>query len=152
MRCPDCNKFVSYDEPQCEVNSVDVSGTDVHASVTVSLNCQDCGGTLKDAEIEADAEIVHVCKPKKERNKEWKPNPEYKDGDDQFEADDGGEAEGSSRIQDTDRNGKPIKSARYMKTFYGFTLEAEVRCLKCGEPFTVSLEGEEQASGFNECC
>ena len=152
MRCPDCNKFVSYDEPQCEVVSVELDGDSVRASVTVQLNCQECSQILKDAEIEAETTIEHICKPEAEREKDQKPDPDYKDGDDQFEVESDGDAEGSSRLEDKDRNGKQIKYSRYMKTFYGFTLYTEIRCRKCGEVFTVSLKGEEQASGFNECC
>jgi len=152
MRCPDCNKFVSYDEPQCEVNSVEVDDDSVRASVTVQLNCQDCGGTLKDAEIESDFQIDHACKPKAERNKDWEPDQDWKDGDCQFEVEDDGDAEGTSRLQEKDRHGKPIKHHRYKRAFYGFTLESQVKCRKCGEIFSVSLEGEEQASSFNECC
>lgn len=153
MRCPDCNKFVSYDEPQCELNSVEVDGGNVNASVTVSLNCQECGNTLKDAEIDTDVEFHHECKPEAERDKDCKPDPDYKEfGDEQFELDGDGDPEGTSRTETKDRHGKPIKLSRYMKTFYGFTMEQDVKCRKCGEVFSVTLEGEEQASGFNECC
>src|SRR5438045_7117871 len=120
MRCPDCNKFVSYDEPQCEVASVSLDGESVSASVTVQLNCQDCGTTLKDAEIEAQAEFQHECTAP--RAKDWKANQE------QFEIENDGDAEGTSRTQNTDRHGKPIRLSRYMKTFYGFTLEPEIKC------------------------
>lgn len=137
---------MSYDEPQCEVGSVELDGDTVRANVTVQLNCQDCGGTLKDAEIEAESEIEHQCKP------ESKPSPDYKKGDDQYEVESDGYAEGTNYMEDKDRHGKQIKSSRYMKTFYGFTLESDIKCLKCGEVFSVTLEGEEQASAFNECC
>jgi hypothetical protein len=146
MRCPGCNKFVSYDEPQCEVQSVEVDGNILRASVTVQLNCQDCGGTLKDAEIEAEAEIEHECAEDAEKNKEWK------DGDNEFEVENDGDAEGTNRTETKDRHGKPIKSSRYMKSFYGFALDSGVKCCKCNETVSVHLEGEEQVSSFNECC
>ena len=43
MRCESCNKFVSYDDPECEVESLDLSGDTIIASVTVTLNCAECG-------------------------------------------------------------------------------------------------------------
>lgn len=144
MRCPDCNKFVSYDEPQCEVSTVEVCDDAVRANVTVQLNCADCGGTLKDAEIEEQVDIDHTCGEEK--------NPDFEEGDDQYEVENEGDAEGTNRVQTTDRRGKPIKSHRYMKTFYGFSLEPEIKCKKCNETFYVTLTGEEQASSFNECC
>lgn len=152
MRCPDCNKFVSYDEPQCEVGGVEIDGETLRADVTVQLNCQDCGNTLKEAEIQAESEIKHECKPECERHPDWTPDPGFKKGDDQYEVEEDGDAEGTDRVETKDRHGKAIKSSRYMKSFYGFILESEIKCLKCGEPFHVTLEGEEQASSFNECC
>lgn len=152
MRCPDCNRFVAYDEPQCDSASVDLNDDSVHATVTVQLNCQDCGTTLKEAEIETEEEFSHECKPDGERTEGQVPDPDYTPDDDQFEVVSEGDPQGESRVESKDRHGKPIKSARYMKTFYGFSLETEIRCRKCGEVFTVMLEGEEQASSFNECC
>jgi len=146
MRCPDCNKFVSFDEPQCELQSVDVSGEEVTAQVSIRLNCAECGNTLKDAEVEALATIVHTCEA------DGKPDEGWKEGDEQFEVENDGEPEGCDRYQDKDRHGKPIKSSRYMKHFYGFTLETGLHCCKCGENFGINLEGEEQAGSFNECC
>jgi hypothetical protein len=124
------------------MQSVDIYGTTARASVTVQLNCQDCGTTLKDAEIESETEIEHDCEGKEK----------IEDGDEQFEVENEGDPEGSSRTQTKDRHGKQIKSHRYMRTFYGFTLESDIKCRKCDEVFQVKLEGEEQASGFNECC
>ena len=152
MRCPDCNKFVSYDEPQTEVQSVEIDGDSVRANVSVQLNCQECGNTLKDAEIEAEEVINHECKPDGEREEGATPDADFKEGDEQYEIENDGDAEGTNRTETKDRHGKPIKSSRYMKSFYGFTLKTELKCLKCGETFSVSLEGEEQASAFNECC
>ena len=145
MRCPDCNKFVSYDEPQCENQSVELDDNTVRATVTVQLNCQDCGTTLKDCEIESEVEFEHECKPDAEQS------PDFIEGEEQFEIENEGDPQGTSRMVDKDRNGKPIKSARYMKTMYGFEMESEIKCRKCGEVFSVNSEGEEQASAFNEC-
>lgn len=145
MRCPSCNKFVPYDEPVPEVQSVEIQDDlAVSASVTVNLNCAECGETLKSAEIEADADICHDC---------VEPQlPDYDPDNGQYEVANDGDPEGTSRVETKDRNGKPIKSARYMKTFYGFELGVEVRCNKCGEEFTVTVSGEEQASAFEEQC
>lgn len=150
MRCPDCNKFVSYDEPQIEISSVDSDGTCVRSIVTVQLNCQDCGTTLKDSEIESEMEIDHECNPDTAKSHQ-KDHP-FSEGDDQFEIENEGNAQGETRTETKDRHGKEIKSSRYMKTFYGFTLDTDVKCNKCGEIFTVTTSGEEQASSFNECC
>jgi len=39
-----------------------------------------------------------------------------------------------------------------IKTYYGFEAEVDIRCRKCGDNFQVNVSGEEQASGFDECC
>lgn len=142
-RCPDCNKFVPYDEPQVEVNTVEVDGTTVTADVRVVLACGECGTELKDMEFNESVEIEHVCGDPVDGHE---PDPDA----DGYEIESEGDGEGDSRVQTTDRNGKQIKNSRYMKTFYGFTLTPTCKCNKCGETFDVELKGEEQASGFNE--
>lgn len=139
MRCPNCNKFVGYDEPQVEIQSAEISDDRCVIHARVVLNCSECGSELKDAEIEGETDITHQCD---EKTKEGEPSYEWED-----EPTDG---EGTSRQQTKDRHGRPIKSARYMKTFYGFTAEGSVKCGCCGDVIPVSFEGEEQASGFNE--
>lgn len=143
MRCPDCNKFVSFDEPQVEIQSVDVSDSELTVSARVSLNCADCGTELKEATIDEVVDLDHTC------NDPAKPDTGYEDGDDQFTAEESG-AEGTSRQETKDRNGKQIKSSRYMKTFYGFQADIDCHCCKCGADFSVSVEGEEQAGSFDE--
>lgn len=150
MRCPDCGKFVPYGEPECEGNDPELSGDSITVTVTVNLNCGECGGLLKSAEIESSVDILHDCKPLEEREAEWTPDPEYGDGEEQYEIDAEGSPEGMSRLQTTDRHGKPIKSHRYMKQFYGFEQVVSIKCRKCGETFEVTLEGDEQASAFEE--
>lgn len=138
MRCPDCNKFVAYDEPEVEIQSADISSNDATVCARVVLKCADCGGELKDAEIESSMSIEHDC-PKGENEKrefEWEDEPQ--DGD------------ATSRTQTTDRHGKPIKLSRYMKQFYGFECGGSVKCPDCLKVISLDFSGEEQASGFNE--
>ena len=108
---------------------------------------------MKSANIEAETQICHECLPEKDRPEGQAGDPDFKGEEDldPYEVEDEGSAEGTSRTQDKDRNGKPIKSSRYMKTFYGFSLEGTVRCRGCGEIIEFSMDGEEQASGFDEC-
>lgn len=61
-RCENCNKFVSYDEPEVESieagGDPDVTVTDdkynvyVEGDVRVVLNCADCGSELKSTDID----------------------------------------------------------------------------------------------------
>lgn len=161
MRCPDCNKFVSYDEPEAESNSVGVDGDDLSLETVVRLNCAECGTALKEYTFETGITMSHDCPPQEpatpadaDPDGDESPEPNefgWEEGDEQYEVEDEGEPTGTSRVQTKDRNGKPIKSARYMKTFYGFSQSVDVKCLKCGETFTVEVDDEAQASDFEEC-
>jgi len=145
MRCNSCSKFVSYDDPQCDSpGDVEIDGDTLRVTHEIALNCADCGETLKTASIEAETSMGHTCPV------DAVPALDWKDGDDQFEIDDEGDPEGTSRQQTIDRRGKPIKNPRYMRTFYGFTQDITVKCLRCGETFNVILEADEQASAFEE--
>jgi hypothetical protein len=157
MRCPDCNKFVSYDEPEVEVNSVDLEqtkdGVQATADLRVVLKCADCGTELKALDFNEDASADHTCpaaaeaKQKAEHPDEWKAGQE--DGD-KFDLEGDGNGDGTSRLETQDRHGKPIKSRRYMTTYYGFTLEPDIRCRCCGEQVSLTIEGEASASSFEE--
>lgn len=139
MRCPNCNKFVPYDEPVVEINSTDIHESIATVEVRVVLKCADCGEELKDSDMTAEKEIEHDCENAKKGEKptfEWKDEP--------------ADGEGTERTQTTDRHGKPIKLSRYMKRFYGFTSSGSVECQKCKEIIELDFESEEQASGFNE--
>lgn len=180
MRCPDCNKFVPFDEPEVEVVSAEVQDTNLDLEVRIVLKCADCGSELKDADIQETIDINdhHTCKAEKTHDVECTEcsgsgEVDSDDGtseekveckecggagsvdedvevDDEFTMENEPDAEGFDRYQDKDRNGKAIKSARYMKHFYGATLSSTCKCGRCGEEFSFTTTLEEQASGFNE--
>ena len=138
MRCLSCNKFVSYDEPEVEVQSGNVSGETVNGTVRIVLKCAECGEELKDVELDYDLLIEHECK-------------KCKDGETpEFEIESEVEGEPNEHFQQNDRHGNPIKLARYRKHFYGADLTGTVKCSKCGEKITVEGDVSEQASGLNE--
>lgn len=123
-RCPDCNKFVSYeDPPQTETYSEpEVSSSNcVEGAVRVVLLCGECGTELKDAEVEFSVTIDHKCewedvldkmnaagKAKVDADGEYtdaqreaakaEANKPYED--DQFSVEDSS-FDGDSRVQDT---------------------------------------------------
>jgi len=105
----------------------------------VNLNCADCGTTLKSAEISFQHDIDHTC-----------AKPPVPEGEEQFELEDDLEPTGTDRFQTTDRHGKPIRNPRYQRHYYGFEGDVKVKCNGCEEVIDVHLEGEEQASGFEE--
>jgi hypothetical protein len=147
MRCPDCSKFVPFDEPEVEVQSAEVQDTNLDLEVRVVLKCADCGCELKDADLSDSIDLTQHHECKKDRTDE---NGDEIIVDDEFTMDNEPDAEGFDRYQDKDRHGKPIKSMRYMKHYYGATLNCTCKCGRCDEEFSFTTTLEEQASGFNE--
>jgi hypothetical protein len=189
MRCPSCNKFAAYDEPEVEVIDSDVDGNTVRGNVRIVLKCAEDGEELKDAELEFEAQIEHECdNSEKEKkldeaiaaHKCPKCNADLKDvGNDkwtcpggcftdveldeieaelhdefneepEFEIEDDFDASSTDRFEDKDRHGKPIKSMRYQRHYYGAEITGSVKCSKCGEVIQIDTSVEEAASGFNE--
>lgn len=144
MRCPNCEKMVSYGDPEMEVQNeeVDEDGN-VQVTIRMALTCADCGGELKDNEFELETQVEHKCKPENLKKEE-----ERKEG---FELGlDEPEFTEDYRPK-TNKQGKPIPS-RYQKHFYGVTIVGNVTCNRCEEEIAIEMSDDCQASGFNECC
>lgn len=169
-KCPGCNLFCSYDDPQVEINGEDVADNEVQLSVRIVLVSACCGDEVKDAEIETTIPIEHQC----DVSDHFTPLDD--DGERQVckhcgaevtneTADEhmcdglpacefeslGFDGEGDSRqeMTYTDRKGK-VKKLRFPRTFYGASLSGMVKCLRCGEQIELTESVEEQASAFNE--
>jgi hypothetical protein len=126
MRCPDCNKFVSFDQLDPEIES-SIEGTEIVGTVRLVLACAECGGELKEANLDFQVDLEHTCED------------ENNDDSDLEIISEGGEVK--------DRyEGK----GRRAKHFYGADLTFEVKCRDCEETFDVTTSVEEQASGFDE--
>ena len=147
MRCPDCNRFVSFDAVDPELN-VSLDGNGITGDVRVALACSECGQELKeytfDVSIDVDAE--HDCTADE-------PEDGQEEGE-QYEL----VGETAEFLADTQteywdkkaRKYRPIKNMRYAKTFYGASLDFSVKCVRCGEEFSVQDEVREAASAFDE--
>jgi hypothetical protein len=145
MRCPDCNKFVAYDEAEPEISdsspTVDVQGESASVQVEVRIvnNCQECGAELKeytfDTTVDFDADVSA-----------------HEGEGHELSCEVGGES------RDTDSYPKPKEvkdrktgkmkmkypNPRYTRTLYGFTATATLSC-SCGE-----LTEEKEFSDFIE--
>lgn len=148
MRCPDCNKFVSFDsdsDPEIELELSDefnVTGT-----VRIVNNCSECSQELKDATFDVDVDFADdVHAHWKEHG--WKGKGAGPAGHREMDlTDDGGSR--SDEYQTTDRRGKPIRNPRYQKHLYGATVTITVEC-ECGETFEREWSDSVQASGMEE--
>ena len=144
MRCPDCNKFVSFDEPEIEGDEPSVVGTTVSGTVRIVLKCAECGNELKEANPDYEVEIEHNCdKCKKNKEPEFTP-----DGTPDFSS--------TSRRETTmkvKKKGVMVDRQipfRYQKQYYGAEITGNVTCSECEESIEYHAEVEERASGFDE--
>jgi hypothetical protein len=143
MRCPDCNKFVAFDEMRCdEVEfSLDEESGQVTVSGTVYLPCAECGTDLKSLSVDGEVDMAERFEAAPES---YAPEGRREDTawvEKNVEVSyvwEGSEPEASAteRTQNTTRrfNKKtkqwvetPIKNPRYMKTFRGVEAEGTVK-------------------------
>jgi len=126
VRCPDCNKFVAYDtevDPE-ESHSPEVDGNLFSASFRRVLACEQCGTELKEAEVEFSYDFTDKVNEHEEVEGEPKPE-EHTEHEWEIDACD---ASPATDVKKIDRNGKPIRLARYMTTLYGVDVHVECSC------------------------
>ena len=134
-RCPDCNKFVSFEEQDPEVNDLEVDeGGHVTANVRIVNACGDCGTELTEANLDLETDVKI-------------PKGHTGEGHELEVEEDG--AERTSRSGNFKKGVFVPGGGRYAKTFYGAQVSFSVTC-ECGklEAVTGELEGDEQASGM----
>ena len=151
MRCPSCNKFVSYDtDVSPEENSQEIDGTRFVASYRRVLTCGDCGEELKDAEIEVEYDFSGDIDDirKQAAREEGVKDEEHEKHEHSFEID-SCDVSATTGSVTKDRLGRPIRNSRYMATLYGVECQVEVKC-ECGAEASFTVEGDERASSFNE--
>ena len=158
MRCPDCGKFVSMDNADPEVSSLeaelDGESIKVCCSVRAVRTCADCSTELKslDLELEETLEIAALSGYAElaEENRTVLQEllaGEIEGGEIEVEVEEGG--------AETDESG----GGRYKKNLLTTTVTADVT-VTCTHPsgtnFTVEgqveLSEENPASAYEECC
>jgi len=145
MRCPDCNKFVPYDdstEPEVDLD-VEIGGA-VTGTARIVLTCGECGTELKETTFDLDLEGDSFTTSE---GKEFEFAKHAEEGHELSVECEG--AELTSRTETTNpKTGKPI-SYRYARTYYGFQADLELSC-SCGGKWSASAADECQASGMEE--
>lgn len=144
MRCPDCEKMVSYGDPEFETqdSSVDEDGH-VSIEVRMALTCGDCGTELKETNFTLETDIEHECEEK------------LKDEDDKYELVEDDlevmETEDYRPKYTTNKKGeqKPVP-IRYQKHYFGVDVQGNVKCNACGELIPFQMSDDLQASAFDE--
>lgn len=127
MRCPSCEKFVSYDDSTEPEVDAQLSAGHIGGSVRIVLTCADCGEELKEGNFDLDADVSVP-----------------------------GEHEGEDHDLDVTVASSELTSAqrgrgRRAPTFYGYSVELEIGC-SCGwrAEEEVTLTDDMQASEMDE--
>jgi hypothetical protein len=147
MRCPDCNRMVSYnteEDPEANIE-LDNEGH-ISGDIRRVLTCGECGTELKETTFDIDQDAAGALI-------EVEPKTQCPTGDDHewdWETADEPSVSPTEGRETTDRRGKKITNPRYMKTLYGVMIDGEVKCKHCPAKATYSFEENQAASSFDE--
>ena len=140
MRCPDCNKFVGYEEQDPEVESLEISDGHVDAVVRIVNVCQDCSTELKEAQLDMSEDVSADLQNHREECK----HKDQMTGEDESDFN----VDGTHEERDQKVEGK----GRGAKTFYGARVGFKINCSHCSEGVGEGeLEEFVQASSMDEC-
>lgn len=144
MRCPDCSRFVVFEEQDPEVTNIDFIEGSINGEVRLALNCAECGTELKETLFNFDADVLNELETHNEEchTELVTIKDKVKNIDlDNFEIDDP-EPTFFSRTE-----GK----GRGLKTFYGYQMTVEVRCTECDSVVaTQEFQDDIQSSAMEE--
>jgi hypothetical protein len=121
-RCNDCNKFVSYDEPELEIEETDDDSHTLTVTAAIRLGCADCSTELKSGVIELTADLEDV-KPPEDATSDWAPCEE-------------GEHEWDGR------DDLEIESVETKKRMYGAKVHGRLTCERCQATVDVEVTNE----------
>lgn len=146
MRCPDCNKFVSFDTEQDPEIDVDINDTEIVGSCRIVNTCAECSQELKEANLDVSVDVASEIESHTETCEECKTARESGTLDLRVDHD------GGSRFDEMvtkDRHGKPITKSRYMKHKYGAQAVFTVT-FPCGEDAQAEWSGFTYGSWMEE--
>lgn len=126
MRCNECNKFVSYGEPEVEVEEDGLTDDELTCEVRVVLPCYECGEELKECTMESCITIDHECEDDTDSDDEEK---EYE-------------------LMSTDVI--PIDRLVAGRHYFGAEVSYTVKCHRCGAEWIERESLEELANAFDE--
>ena len=116
MRCPDCNKFVSLEMADPDVQAT-LSGRSVSVETSISRTCAECSQELKTGNFSTDLDFEDAIE------KHYKESKGCANKDDL-----------EVEVQDVE----PVEEGggRYAKSYYGFSATVIVKCNTCEEEIT----------------
>lgn len=154
MRCPQCNKFVSMENGEAQIDSeqidLDGNGLTITIDVLMTRNCADCSTELKqvNSTIDGSLSVEEILKqiPEGAERKLWKKILGSKDHE--------VEASIECSAGDVDESG----GGRYKKNMITAHVDAEITLSTAVDgkdlevSFSKDFETSESAGSFEECC
>lgn len=147
MRCPNCNKFVSFDEQEPEVSNDSDEGASISTDVRIVNACAECGEELKeytfDVSVDFDAELV-AAHEGDGHELSWSVDDAERDTDSYPKP---------KEVKDRKTGEVRMKypSPRYTRTLYGFTATAVLSCTCSPEPLeSLDVSDYIEASSMDE--
>lgn len=126
MRCPDCQKFVSLEFQDPEVESIEIEGLTVTAMVRIVRVCAECSQEMKEATLEMSAEL------------------DASEFADHWDEEKGEPREGCElTVEECGADQIEEGGGRYKKSYFGAEVSYEVycECSKSGEKSKLVHEG-----------
>lgn len=161
-RCPECNKFVSYDEIEAELGSDSFREGHLCIGVRLMLPCCECGEELKEAYLELEADVVcpncnstgvyhqndlgekvPIINDIVDGQNNYISSHDtefFEEGEEILEYYDSDESEHFERFGDIKPNGKVVNIRK--KHYYGAEVCSHFHCKICGHNFEVKLSDE----------
>lgn len=130
MRCPDCNKFVPFDDPVIQSDDVTLDGSTIVVNLTLTRACANCGSDLQEMSVEGSVEVEHTCS-----------------GDPTYTLLDWQSAD-HTRL-DIAPTEKPLPRTRHVQ-YFGAQLTARILCETCKAVFSQTFVAEGAASDFED--
>lgn len=155
-RCTSTNKFASYDEPEAEINSSEMTGSTYTAEIRVVRPCAECGEEMAEYIFEVEGEVEcptcetecgghygterdlpHEVLPSDKLPEE---HPDYAMREVEFEI------EADDNIDVSESGG-----GRYKKNLFQVSVTPSILCLCCNETFEApQIESEAAAASYFE--
>ena len=147
MRCPSCSKFVSMENGEPQVSSIEcsLSGDDVEitAEVEHTRNCADCGTELKSISISMEQSVYleSIEKPKEMSERDF----------DKWQS---GLKKAECEVEEDGTDSDESGGGRYAKNMIGVVVDYCLTVKSKGVELKHSgqLREENPASAYDECC
>ena len=145
MRCPECNKFVSMDmsDPELEGElEFDPEMQVVTGTVHIERACQECGTPLKEGQLEMSGELIGEDEVRMDDH--LKAHAQHAEAH-------GGDSPGEFEVEEDGIEPLEEGGGRYKKSFFGATVQFTIKC-SCDDNFAVSgsMEDKMQAAAMDE--